>query len=86
MKYLERAVELEPGDPTINEHLGDALWKVGRRIEAGFQWGHALELDPDKKRIPLLKDKLEYGLEQAEKRNDVGALLDTGAPGQSTGA
>ncbi|NIJ41721.1 tetratricopeptide (TPR) repeat protein [Parvibaculum indicum] len=86
VKYLERAVELEPGDPTINEHLGDALWKVGRRIEAGFQWGHALELDPDKKRIPLLKDKLEYGLEQAEKRNDVGALLDTGAPGQSTGA
>lgn len=83
VKYLERAAELEPSDPTINEHLGDALWKVGRKIEAGFQWGHALELDPDKKRIPLLKDKLEYGLEKAEKRNDVGALLDTGAPGRT---
>ena len=83
VKYLERATELEPSDPTINEHLGDALWKVGRKIEAGFQWGHALELDPDKKRIPLLKDKLKYGLEKAEKRNDVGALLDTGAPGQA---
>ena len=83
VKYLERAVELEPGDPTINEHLGDALWKVGRKIEARFQWSHALQFDPDKRRIPLLKDKLEYGLEQAEKRNDVGALLDTGAPGQA---
>ena len=81
VKYLERAAELEPSDPTINEHLGDALWKVGRRIEAQFQWNHALELDPEKKRIPLLKDKLKYGLEEAEKRNDVGALLDTGAPG-----
>ena len=28
-KTLEAAVLLVPGDPTINDHLGDALWKVG---------------------------------------------------------
>ena len=33
---------LVPGDPTINEHLGDALWKAGRKMDARFQWNHAL--------------------------------------------
>ena len=43
-KTLEAAVLLVPGDPTINDHLGDALWRSGRRIEARFQWNHALDL------------------------------------------
>ncbi|MBX3492945.1 MAG: tetratricopeptide repeat protein [Parvibaculum sp.] len=66
VKYLERAVELQPDDPTINEHLGDALWKVGRRIEARFQWNHALAMNPEEKRVKLLRAKLEFGLEAAE--------------------
>ena len=65
-KYLERAVELQPDDPTINEHLGDALWKVGRKIEARFQWNHALAMNPEEKRVKLLRAKLDYGLEAAE--------------------
>lgn len=67
VKYLERAAELEPGDPTINEHLGDALWKVGRKIEARFQWNHALAANPEEKRVSLLREKLDFGLEAAEK-------------------
>lgn len=67
VKYLERAVELQPDDPTINEHLGDALWKVGRKIEARFQWNHALAMNPEEKRIKLLRTKLDFGLEAAEK-------------------
>lgn len=39
---LERAVQGEPGEPTINEHLGDAYWSVGRRMEARFAWRAAL--------------------------------------------
>ncbi|MEX2249096.1 MAG: tetratricopeptide repeat protein [Parvibaculum sp.] len=66
VKYLERAVELQPDDPTINEHLGDALWKVGRKIEARFQWNHALVMDPEEKRVRLLRTKLDFGLEAAE--------------------
>ena len=31
-KNLERAVELKPEDPTINDHLGDAYWRVGRYL------------------------------------------------------
>ncbi len=32
VKNLERAVLLSPGDPTINEHLGDAYWRMGRNL------------------------------------------------------
>ena len=61
-KTLEAAVLLVPGDPTINDHLGDALWRAGRRIEARFQWNHALtfsEKDDDKTAITA---KLKNGL------------------------
>ncbi|MFZ2979533.1 MAG: hypothetical protein WA085_00725, partial [Sphingobium sp.] len=27
-----------PDDVTVNEHLGDALWAVGRRYEARYAW------------------------------------------------
>ena len=61
-KTLNAAVLLVPGDPTINDHLGDALWKAGRKIEARFQWNHAItfsEKDDDKTAITA---KLKNGL------------------------
>ncbi|MCH8861170.1 MAG: tetratricopeptide repeat protein [Proteobacteria bacterium] len=66
VRNLERAVLLQPEDPTINEHLGDAYWSVGRKLESRFQWRHALVLDPDKERIPAIKDKIAFGLVLAE--------------------
>jgi len=39
---LERAVVAEPADVEINEHLGDAYYSAGRRIEARFAWQAAL--------------------------------------------
>ena len=50
VKNLERAVELKPEDPTINDHLGDAYWRVGRTLEAHFQWSHAKDLEPGQRR------------------------------------
>lgn len=49
VEKLEEAVELEAGDPEINNHLGDAYWKVGRKDEALFQWKRVLTLQPDAK-------------------------------------
>ena len=62
--YLEQASEDLPGDSTINDHLGDALWRVGRRFEANFQWQRALTLgaDEDAEIIEAIKQKLEHGL------------------------
>lgn len=47
VQKLEQAVELEAGDPEINNHLGDAYWKIGRKDEAVFQWRRVLTLAPD---------------------------------------
>jgi tetratricopeptide (TPR) repeat protein len=61
-RTLEAAVLLVPGDPTINEHLGDALWKAGHKIDARFQWNHALAFatpDTDKTAI---EQKIKNGL------------------------
>ena len=59
---LERAVSLDPADPTINDHLGDAYWKVGRRLEARYQWQRALSLQPEKNLIPIINDKIKSGI------------------------
>ena len=58
---LEQAVELEAGDPEINNHLGDAYWRVGRRIEAEYQWRRVLTLDPDAKIKADVESKLASG-------------------------
>jgi predicted negative regulator of RcsB-dependent stress response len=56
---------LVPGDATINDHLGDALWSAGRQEEARFQWQHALQSSPD----PELKKQLDTKLAKAAKDN-----------------
>lgn len=59
---LERAVELLPYDPTINDHLGDAYWKVGRSLEAKFQWKRARNHSDDNKQIEKIEKKLTSGI------------------------
>ena len=55
-------MELKPDDPVINDHLGDAYWKVGRQLEAKFQWKQALDLKPEAEDEVKIKKKLETGL------------------------
>ncbi len=62
VERLEQAVMLAPGDPIINDHLGDAYWMVGRKLEARFQWRHALALDPDEETEERAARKLQIGL------------------------
>ena len=62
--HLERATELMPVDPIINDHLGDAYWAVGRKREARFQWRRALSFDPEEKDKTRIKLKLKIGLDQ----------------------
>ena len=53
---------LRPQDPIINDHLGDAYWRVGRRREAAFQWKRSLSLDPEEDVVTKIKRKLKVGL------------------------
>lgn len=59
---LEAALELQPSSPVINDHLGDAYWRVGRRREARFQWERALTLSPPAALRAELERKLAEGL------------------------
>jgi tetratricopeptide (TPR) repeat protein len=58
VEKLEEAVELDAGDPDVNNHLGDAYWKVGRRDEAQFQWRRVLTLKPDSEMRARVEAKL----------------------------
>ena len=61
VRTLEKAVELEPEDATINAHLGDAYQAVGRGVEASYQWRRALTLNPAPDDAAKLEAKLNTG-------------------------
>lgn len=60
---LREAVELMPDDPTVNDHYGDVLWKLDRKIQARYFWNSVLnfeDTDADmKKKISI---KLSQGM------------------------
>tara|TARA_B110001450_G_scaffold249215_1_gene266355 strand:+ start:1297 stop:2982 length:1686 start_codon:yes stop_codon:yes gene_type:complete len=64
--YLKRAVELMPEDPTVNDHYGDILWKLGRRIQARYFWKSVLNFKQteDKMRDKII-EKLNEGLKNS---------------------
>jgi hypothetical protein len=67
-----RAVELTPDDPVINDHLGDVLWKVGRKREAEFQWRRALSFGPaDDLDMDRVRRKLDVGLDEVLEADGV---------------
>ncbi len=59
---LEQAAALLPYDPIVNDHLGDAYWQVGRRLEAEFQWKRAINYSNDSEQIRKIKSKLISGI------------------------
>ena len=44
-KYIKKAVELMPEDPTVNDHYGDILWKLNRKIQPRYFWNNVLNSD-----------------------------------------
>ena len=56
---LTKAVNLEPDDPTINAHLGDAYAAAGDHLQAVFQWRRALQLGADSGLASELLAKLQ---------------------------
>ncbi|MDE1985369.1 MAG: tetratricopeptide repeat protein [Alphaproteobacteria bacterium] len=66
-KALEDAILLVPGDPTINDHLGDAYWMVGKKLEARFQWNHALAFGAEGDEKTKIEKKLQVGLNREDR-------------------
>jgi len=44
-KYLKRAVVMMPDDPIVNDHYGDILWKLNRKIQARYFWKNVLKME-----------------------------------------
>ncbi|USI71876.1 tetratricopeptide repeat protein [Sphingomonas morindae] len=61
---LEQAVRASPAESDINEHLGDAYWKVGRQLEARYAWRAAL-VPAGPKDAARLRAKIDNGLPAA---------------------
>ena len=39
---LRKAIELMPSDPIVNDHYGDILWKLDRKMQANYFWNNVL--------------------------------------------
>ena len=62
-KNLQNAVRLMPGDPVVNDHYGDVLWKNGNKIQARYYWNYVLSLKKTENDLKKnIKKKLLQGL------------------------
>lgn len=62
LAFVERATQLEPTDATITDHLGDILWRMGRKMEARYQWRKALAFSPSEELRIQIEKKQKHGL------------------------
>jgi len=61
--YLKRAVELMPDDAIVNDHYGDILWKLGRKIQARYFWKSVSKMeDVDEELLKKINLKIIKGL------------------------
>ena len=64
--FLKRAVELMPQDPIVNDHYGDILWQLDRKIQARYFWQSVLNLDETEDVMKeAIKNKLIEGLKNS---------------------
>ena len=62
-KYLQRAVELLPRDPIINDHYADNLWMLKKTIQARYIWNSVLKLDKTEQELKdEVSKKLIFGI------------------------
>jgi len=61
--FLQRAVELMPSDPIINDHYADTLWMLNKNIQARYVWNYVLKLkDTEQKLKDTINKKLIFGI------------------------
>ena len=65
-KFLNRAVQLMPDDPIVNDHYGDILWKLNRKIQARYFWTNVLKMkDADEEMLKKINIKIVEGLKKS---------------------
>ena len=61
--FLQKAVELLPSDPIINDHYADTLWMLNKNIQARYTWNYILNLDDAEEQLKnVISKKLIFGI------------------------
>ena len=64
-QFLQRAVELLPSDPVINDHYADTLWMLNKNIQARYFWNYVLQLDETEQKLKdTINKKLFFGIKK----------------------
>ncbi len=65
-EFMIRAVQLMPDDPIVNDHYGDILWKLDKKIQARYFWKNVIEMDEvENEMIKKINNKLIMGLKNS---------------------
>ena len=63
--FLRKAIQLMPNDPIINDHYGDVLWKLNRKIQAKYYWQSSFNSKETEYELKMkIKRKLLKGLDK----------------------
>jgi tetratricopeptide (TPR) repeat protein len=61
--FLQKAVELLPSDPIINDHYADTLWMLNKNIQARYIWSNVLKLKGTEEKLKGdIKKKIIFGI------------------------
>jgi len=64
--FLRKAIQLMPKDPIVNDHYGDVLWKLNRKIQAKYYWQSVLSSEEsDNEMKTNVSKKLLKGLDES---------------------
>ncbi len=64
--FLRKAIQLMPKDPIVNDHYGDVLWKLNRKIQAKYYWQSVLSSEEsDNEMKTNISKKLLKGLDES---------------------
>ena len=64
--FLRKAIQLMPKDPIVNDHYGDVLWRLNRKIQAKYYWKSAFDSKDVENELKIkISKKLLKGLDES---------------------
>ena len=61
---MKRAIQLMPDDPIVNDHYGDILWSLNRKMQAQYYWKGVLNFEDTEE---SMKEKINIKLLKGPK-------------------
>jgi len=65
-QYMLKAIQLMPSDPIVNDHYGDIMWMLNKKIQARYFWNNALiQDDIEEEAKKKIEEKLLKGMNES---------------------